>query len=238
MKDLGYGLLAGIGNGLLSSIVAIGLLPFLESGFGLTTVVTLLELSNPNNPLLRRLMTEAPGTYYHSIMVGNLAEGAAEAVGADQLLTRVGAYYHDIGKIKRPYFFVENQFSGANPHQKLSPNLSALIIGSHVRDGVEMARQHRLPVIIQDIIGQHHGNSLISFFYQQALENKGKDKQQVKEDQFRYDGPPPQTKEAAIIMLADTVEKGSFPAQTVISQVEALILVIKEKLNDGQLDEW
>ena len=239
LKDLGYGLLAGIGNGLLSSIVAIGLLPFLESGFGLTTVVTLLELSNPNNPLLRRLMTEAPGTYYHSIMVGNLAEGAAEAVGADQLLTRVGAYYHDIGKIKRPYFFVENQFSGANPHQKLSPNLSALIIGSHVRDGVEMARQHRLPVIIQDIIGQHHGNSLISFFYQQALENKGKDKQQVKEDQFRYDGPPPQTKEAAIIMLADTVEARvrSLP-KPVISRVEALIRkVIKEKLNDGQLDE-
>ncbi len=239
LKDLGFGLLSGIGNGLFSSVVAIGLLPFLESGFGLTTVVTLLELSNPNNPLLRRLMTEAPGTYYHSIMVGNLAEGAAEAVGADSLLTRVGAYYHDIGKLKRPYFFVENQFSGTNPHLKLSPNLSALIIGSHVRDGVELARQHRLPEIIQDIINQHHGNSLISFFYQRALENKCKDKQQVSEDQFRYEGPLPQTKEAAIIMLADTVEAGVRSlSKPVIGRVEALIRkVIKEKLNDGQLDE-
>lgn len=239
LKDIGYGLLAGVGNGLFSAIVAIGLLPFLESGFGLTTAVTLLELSNPNNPLLRRLMTKAPGTYYHSIMVGNLAEGAAEAVGADSLLTRVGAYYHDIGKLKRPYFFVENQLSGANPHQKLSPNLSALIIGSHVRDGVELARQHRLPGIVQDIISQHHGNSLISFFYQQALESKGKDKQQVSADQFRYEGPLPQTKEAAIIMLADAVEAGVRSlSKPVINRVEALIRkVIKEKLNDGQMDE-
>ncbi|NMA91850.1 MAG: HDIG domain-containing protein [Firmicutes bacterium] len=240
LKDLGYGLLAGVGNGLFSSIVAIGLLPFLESGFGLTTAITLLELSNPNNPLLRRLMTEAPGTYYHSIMVGNLAEGAAEAVGADPLLTRVGAYYHDIGKLKRPYFFVENQFSGANPHEKLSPNLSALIIGSHVKDGVELARQYRLPAVVQDIINQHHGDSLISFFYQQALESGGKDnKQQVSEDQFRYEGPLPQTKEAAIIMLADTVEAGVRSlSKPVIGRVEALIRkAIRERLNDGQLDE-
>ncbi len=238
-KDLGYWLLAGVGNGLFSSIVAIGLLPFLESGFGLTTAVTLLELSNPNNPLLRRLMTEAPGTYYHSIMVGNLAEGAAEAVGADPLLTRVGAYYHDIGKLKRPYFFVENQLSGANPHQKLSPNLSALIIGSHVRDGAELARQNRLPAIVQDIIKQHHGRSLISFFYQLALETGDQDKKQVSEDQFRYEGPLPQTKEAAIIMLADTVEAGVRSlSKPVINRVEALIRkAIREKLNDGQLDE-
>src|SRR5690606_22079367 len=124
---------------------AIGLLPYLESGFGVTTAITLLELSDPNRPLLRELLRKAPGTYYHSMMVCNLAEAAAEAVQADPLLTRVGACYHDIGKLKRPYFFSENQLSGENPHQKISPNLSALIIGAHIKDGVELARKHRLP---------------------------------------------------------------------------------------------
>jgi len=158
-------------------------------------------------------------------------------VQADPLLTRVGACYHDIGKLKRPYFFSENQLSGENPHKKISPNLSALIIGAHVKDGVELARKHRLPQPVQDIIRQHHGTSLISFFYQQAVESCGAGK--VSKESFRYEGPLPQTKEAAIIMLADAVEAGvrsmSKPAG---SRVEGLIRrIIKEKLNDGQMDE-
>ena len=237
LKELGYALIAGIVNGLLSSIIAIGMLPYLESGFGVTTAITLLELSNPNHPLLRQLLTKAPGTYYHSMMVCNLAEAAAEAVNADALLTRVGAYYHDIGKLKRPYFFTENQLSGRNPHQKISPNLSALIIGAHVKDGVELARKHRLPSVIMDIIRQHHGASLISFFYQQAVENNGQEN--ISMDKFRYEGPLPQTKEAAIIMLADAVEAGARSlSKPVSSRVEGLIRrIIKDKLNDGQMDE-
>lgn len=237
LKELGYGLLAGIGNGIFSSVIAIGLLPYLESGFGLTTAITLLEMSNPNNPLLRQLLMKAPGTYHHSMLVGNLAEAAAEAVEADPLLTRVGAYYHDIGKLKRPYFFTENQLSGANPHQNISPNLSALIIGSHIKDGVELGKKHRLPSVILDIIGQHHGTSLISFFYQQALENGRRDN--VSMDNFRYEGPLPQSKEAAIIMLADAVEAGVRSlSKPVSNRVEGLIRrLIKEKLADGQLDE-
>lgn len=237
LRELGYALVAGIGNGLLSSIIAIGLLPYLESGFGVTTSITLLELSNTNHPLLRQLLGKAPGTYHHSMMVCNLADTAAEAVGADTLLTRVGAYYHDIGKLKRPYFFTENQLSGRNPHERLSPNLSALVIGSHARDGLELGRKYRLPTVILDIIQQHHGTSLISFFYQQALKNGNGDN--VSAEKFRYEGPLPQTKEAAIIMLADSVEAGvRAMAKPVSSRVESLIRrVIKEKLADGQMDE-
>ncbi|MGB4565108.1 MAG: HDIG domain-containing metalloprotein, partial [Dethiobacteria bacterium] len=238
LAQMGYGLLAGIGNGIFSSVVAIGLLPYLESGFGITTAITLLELSDPNRPLLRQLLTKAPGTYYHSIMVGNLAEAAAEAVGADPLLTRVAAYYHDIGKMKRPYFFIENQLSGENPHDKITPNLSALIISAHVKDGVELGRKYRLPPVILDIISQHHGTSLISFFYQQALENNQK-RDTVSMDQFRYEGPLPQTQEAAIIMLADAVEAGvRSMTKPTSNRIEGLIRkVIKEKLADGQMDE-
>ncbi len=238
LKELGYALAAGAGSGLLSSIIAIGLLPYLESTFGVTTSITLLELSNPNHPLLRQLQTTAPGTYYHSMMVCNLAEAAAEAVDADPLLTRVGAYYHDIGKMKRPYFFTENQLSGQNPHDKLSPNLSAMIIRLHVKDGVELARKHRLPAAIEDIIQQHHGTGLITYFYQQALESVG-DQSQVSAEKFRYDGPLPQTKEAAIIMLADSIEAGvrSLP-KPAVNRIEGMIRrIIKEKLNSGQMDE-
>ena len=182
-------------------------------------------------------MTKAPGTYYHSIMVGNLAEAAAEAVGADPLLTRVAAYYHDIGKMKRPYFFIENQLSGENPHDKITPNLSALIISAHVKDGVELGRKYRLPPVILDIISQHHGTSLISFFYQQALENNQK-RDTVSMDQFRYEGPLPQTKEAAIIMLADAVGRRRSMTKPTSNRIEGLIRkVIKEKLADGQMDE-
>lgn len=237
LAGFSYSLIAGVGNGIFSSVVAIGLLPFLENIFGVTTAITLLELSNPNHPLLKELLMKAPGTYYHSMMVSNLAESAAESVKADALLTRVGAYYHDIGKLKRPFFFSENQLSGENPHAKLSPNLSALIIGSHPKDGVELGRKHRLPDAILDIATQHHGTSMISFFYQLALEQSSRD--DVITAKFRYEGPKPQSKEAAIIMLADAVEAGvrslSKPSS---NRVESMIRrMIKDKLDDGQLDQ-
>lgn len=236
LVSFGYSMIAGIGNGIFSAVVAIGLLPFLESMFGVATAITLLELSNPNHPLLREMLLKAPGTYYHSMMVSNLAEAAAESVNADALLTRVGAYYHDIGKLKRPYFFSENQLSGENPHSKLSPNLSTLIIGAHPKDGVELGQKHRLPETIIDIAAQHHGTSMISFFYQQALENNYRE--EVSAEKFRYEGPKPQSKEAAIIMLADAVEAGvrslSKPSG---NRVETMIRrMVKDKLDDGQLD--
>lgn len=229
------GMLFGILNGVFSAVLTLGLLPLIESMFGVTTSIKLLELSNPNQPLLKKLMLEAPGTYHHSVMVGNLGEAAAEAVGADGLIVRVGAYYHDIGKIKRPYFFTENQFNGENPHDKISPTLSALIITSHVKDGVEMATEAKLPPMIIDMIAQHHGNSLISYFYQKAKETD----EEVREEDYRYEQPKPQIKEAAILMMADTVEAavrsktGATPGQ-----IEGFIrTLIKGKLNDGQFDE-
>ncbi len=236
LVSFSYSLIAGIGNGILSSVIAIGLLPFLESMFGVTSGIKLLELSNPNHRLLKDLLFKAPGTYYHSMMVSNLAESAAEAVKADSLLARVGAYYHDIGKLKRPVFFSENQLTGDNPHSRLSPNLSALVIGSHPKDGLELARKHRLPEVIQDIIEQHHGTSMISFFYQKALESK--QAHEVSPDSFRYYGPRPQTKEAAIIMLADAVEAGVRSLSNPNSnRVEAMTKrMVKDKLEDGQLD--
>ena len=237
LREFSIAVLAGLGNGLFSAVMAIGLLPYLESAFGMTTAVTLLELSDPGRPLLRKMLMEAPGTYHHSVVVGNLAEAVAESVGADPLLCRVSAFYHDIGKIKRPYFFVENQFTGDNPHSKISPNLSALIIRSHVKDGVEFAREAKLPLPVIDIIRQHHGTSMISFFYQQALE---RDKEiNVSEEEFRYEGPLPQSKEAAIILLSDSVEAAVRSlSRPVAGRIEGMVRrIIKEKLNDGQLDE-
>ena len=231
------GIILGLLNGLLSSILTNGALPYLESFFGIISPVRLLELSNPNNKLLRRLLLEAPGTYHHSIMVGNLAEAAAEAVRGDHLLVRVGAMYHDIGKTKRPYFFVENQLGIENPHDKIAPTLSTLIITSHVKDGIEMAREHRLPQCIIDFIEQHHGTTLIKYFYHKALESEEEEK--IAESAFRYLGPKPQTKETAIVMLADTVEAAVRALKNPTpGQIEGLVReIIKEKLMDGQLDE-
>lgn len=229
--------LVGLGNGIFSAVVAGGTLPYLETAFGITSAMRLLELANPNHPLLKRLLMEAPGTYHHSVMVGNLAEAAAEAVGADSVLVRVGAYFHDIGKLKRPYFFIENQFGIDNPHDKIAPSLSALIITSHVRDGVEMAREAGLPREVVDIIEQHHGTSLVSFFYHRAAEA---DKNEVvPEESFRYEGPKPQTKEAALVMLADTVEAATRSLQKPTpGRLEGIVRrLIKEKLNEGQLEE-
>ena len=227
----------GIANGLLSSILTNGALPYLETSFGITSTVRLLELSNPNNPLLKKLLTEAPGSYHHSILVGNLAEAAAESVGAEPLVVRVGAYYHDIGKIKRPYFFIENQLGEDNPHDKIAPTLSTLILMSHVKDGVELAREHKLPQPIIDIIEQHHGKSLVSYFYHKALE--GDRTESVNEEDFRYEGPKPRTKEAAIVMLADNIEAAVRSLQNpTAGRVEGLVRkIIKDRLMDGQLDE-
>jgi len=227
----------GILNGITSSILALGSLPYLESAFGITSTVRLLELSNPSQPLLKRLLLEAPGTYHHSILVGNLAEAAAEAVNADPLLVRVGSYYHDIGKLKRPYFFIENQISRENPHDKIAPSLSTLIITSHVKDGLELAREHKLPPDIQGIIEQHHGTSLVAYFYQKALESDRPEL--VTEEEFRYDSVKPQTREAALVMLADSVEAAIRSLQKPTpGRLEGLTRkIIKEKLQDGQLEE-
>jgi len=236
LTTVSLAVLMGIINGVLSAILTIGSLPFLETAFGITTSVKLLELSNPNQPLLKRLLVEAPGTYHHSIMVGNLAEAAADAVGTDSLLARIGAYYHDIGKLKRPYFFIENQFTAENPHEKLSPSLSTLIITSHIKDGLEMAKNHRLPQVILDIIEQHHGTSLISYFYHKAVEHDRAGS--VAESDYRYESPKPGSKEAAIVMLADSVEAAVRSMQKPTpGRMEGLVRrIIKDKLDDGQLE--
>ncbi|HEY8391539.1 MAG TPA: HDIG domain-containing metalloprotein [Capillibacterium sp.] len=233
-----YALIAGF-NGILATALANGFLPFFEHLFGLTSPLSLLELANPNMPLLKRLLIEAPGTYHHSILVGNLAEAAADAIGADSLLVRVGAYYHDVGKLRRPYFFVENQITNDNPHEKLAPSLSTLIITSHVRDGVELARSYGLPQCIIDIIEQHHGTDLIRYFYQQASEKVQEEKETVEKTDFSYPGPRPQTKEAALIMLADAVEAAARAmGQPSSARLEALVdKILKERLETGQLDE-
>lgn len=225
----------GLINGVISAILTIGFLPYLESLFGITSSIKLLELSNPNQPLLRKLLMEAPGTYHHSVIVSNLAEAAAEAVGGDGLLARVGAMYHDIGKTKRPYFFVENQITAENPHDKLSPSLSTLIITSHVKDGVELAKQYKLPPSLIDFITQHHGDDLVRYFYHKAVESG----QNVEEKDFRYSGPKPQSKETAIVMLADSVEAAVRSlARPTPGRIEGLVRkIIKSRLNEGLLDE-
>jgi cyclic-di-AMP phosphodiesterase PgpH len=240
-SSFGLALTAGLGlgltNGLLSSVFTIGALPYLETGFGITSAVKLLELSNPNHPLLKKLLVEAPGTYHHSIIVGNLAEAAANEIGGEPLLVRVGAYYHDIGKVKRPYFFIENQLTSENPHDKIAPSLSTLIVTSHIKDGLEMAKEYKLPQVLLDIIEQHHGKSLVTYFYHRATENDPHET--IVEEDFRYEGPKPQSKEAALVMLADSVEAAVRSLQKPNpGRVEGLVRkIIKDKLNDGQLDE-
>ncbi|MCX7694551.1 MAG: HDIG domain-containing protein [Caloramator sp.] len=222
-------------NGLVSAIFAIGVLPIFEQVFDVLTPIKLLELSNPNQVLLKKLLFEAPGTYHHSILVGNLAEAAANEIGANALLARVGAYYHDIGKIKRPYFFKENQITNDNPHDKVTPKLSVSIITSHIRDGLELAQKNKLPTAIQDIIMQHHGTTLVKYFYVQAL-NEGEN---IVEENFRYEGPKPNSKESGIIMLADSVEAAvrSLNSPTVDDIKNMVEKIINEKLFDNQLSD-
>jgi len=222
---------------LVSGTLTIGFLPFFETFFDIVTTVKLLELSNPNHPLLKRLLLEAPGSYHHSVLVANLSEVAAEVVGANPVLARVCAYYHDIGKIKRPYFFKENQLGNDNPHDKITPNLSTLIIISHVKDGLELAKEYKIPKVIQDVIGQHHGTTLVKYFYI-TMKNSSDNPDDIKEEDFRYQGPNPESKEAAIIMLADAVEAAvrSIPNSTKGKIEEMVNNLIKARLNDGQLD--
>lgn len=231
-----YNGMYGIIGGILSAVLTIGTLPFFESTFDVITPIRLLELSNPNQPILRRLLIEAPGTYYHSILVGNLAEAAAEDIGANPLLCRVGAYYHDIGKLKRPYFFKENQITKDNPHDKITPNLSVLVITSHVKDGVEIAGKNKLPSSVVRIIEEHHGNTLVAYFYHKALNTEGAES--VEEGKFRYPFKKPQTNEAAIVMLADSVEAyiRSLSEPTKDQVEQGVRKIIKDKLNDAQLD--
>jgi putative nucleotidyltransferase with HDIG domain len=234
---LGEGLY-GIANGVISSFIVIGLLPVFEYTFRLISNITLLELSDLSNPLLKELTIKAPGTYHHSILVGNLAEEACNAIGANSLLARVGSYYHDIGKIEKAAYFVENEAATASKHEKLTPSMSALIITNHAKDGVELAKKHKLNDAIINFISQHHGTSLIYYFYQRALE-KIKSEEELKEEEFRYAGPKPQTKETAIVLLADSVEASSrMLSDPTPARIRGLVeKIMNNKFIDGQLDE-
>ncbi len=226
----------GFGNGFLVGVLTILLLLLLEGVLNLTTPLRLLELADPAHPLLKKLLQVAPGTYNHSIMMGNLAEAAAQAVGANSSLARVGAYYHDIGKTVRPEYFIENQIYVGNPHDNLSPNLSKLAITAHVRDGEDLGRLYGLPQPVVDIIKQHHGTSLLSFFYHKARENS---KELVYEESYRYESERPRSKEAAIVMLADGVEAAVRALETPTRRkIQGVIQeVITQRVQDGQLDE-
>lgn len=232
----------GFFGGLLSGIIATGILPLVEMSFGFTTDIKLLELGNLDQPLLRELMVRAPGTYHHSVIISNMVEATAKAVQANPLLAKVSAYYHDIGKMKKPLYFVENQTGSENKHERLAPSMSSLILISHVKDGAELAKKHKLGREIIDIIQQHHGSSLITFFYQKAKErmvSKGSKSTEIKEEDFRYPGPKPQTKEAGLVMLADMVEAA---ARSLVDPTPARIQgmvqkIINKVFSDGQLDE-
>ncbi len=231
--------LVAVTNGLVSASLALGMLFLIGPLFDIITPFRLIELSRPDHPLLQRLLREAPGTYHHSLMVANLAEQAAEQIGADALLTRVGAYYHDIGKITRPYFFIENQMDGPNPHERLDPYASANAITRHVKDGLELARRYNLPSRVRDFIPQHHGTKRIGFQYERALEQAGGDPEQVNEAKFHHQGPKPQSKEAALLMLADGCEaivRARRP-QTPEELVQAVDQIFDSTIRSGQLDE-
>jgi putative nucleotidyltransferase with HDIG domain len=221
----------------LAAALTLGSLSALGRLFGVTTALHLLELSHPNHPLLRRLMQEAPGTYHHSMLIGNLAERAAEQIGADPLLVRVAAYFHDIGKLTSPQSFAENQAGISNVHDQLDPQQSAHLIQQHVFGGVQLARHYHLPEVLEDAIWQHHGTNLVSYFYHQAVAQYGEDK--VNADEYRYPGPRPQSREMAILMLADGVEAAVRASPGVDGdQIRAIIhRLTQERVRDGQLDE-
>ena len=239
--------------GALSGVLAVGLLPIFEQAFKVTTEITLLELTDFNHPLLRRMQMEAPGTYHHSLMVANLSENAAAAIGASPLLCRVCCLFHDIGKLVKPEYFAENQKGGINPHEEKNPSMSALVIKAHVKEGVELARKHNLPRVIMDVIRQHHGTGLIQYFYYQAQQEQNKqtklpfpdkprkpqESKKVDESTYRYDGPRPAFKESAIIFFADGVEAASRSLRKVTQPaIEELIdNMFKSRIEDGQLDE-
>jgi cyclic-di-AMP phosphodiesterase PgpH len=241
-----------VGNGIVTATLVGGMLPMLEHLFQITTDISWLEASDLNHPLLRQMTIEAPGTYHHSLVVANLAEAAAETIGANATLCRVCSYFHDVGKLVKPEYFTENMNFERNPHDDLAPTMSALIILSHVKEGVDLALKHKLNLRIIDIIQEHHGTSLVSYFYQRALQQQedaragGKimnireeDIPEVREESFRYNGPKPQTKESAIVSLADIVESASRSLEKPTPQkIEQLVHeLIEERVSDGQLDE-
>jgi len=236
-----YSVAFAFASGLLTAVFVIGLMPFFEVTFGILSALKLVELSNPNHPLLRKLLTETPGTYHHSVMVGNLSEAAAEVIGADGLLCRVGSFYHDIGKTKRPNYFIENQTNIENPHDTIDPKLSKSIIVAHARDGVEMLKAHNIPKPIRDIAEQHHGTTSLKFFYYKAknqAEEQGLEPT-FTEDDFRYPGPKAQSKEAAVVGIADCVEAAVRSLHNpTVEQVDAMIhKIIKGRLDDNQFNE-
>ncbi|MGH7491559.1 MAG: HD family phosphohydrolase [bacterium] len=233
LEDLAFGLL----NALICPILTYGVMVILEYVFDVTTDATLLELSDLNRPLLRELALRAPGTYYHSILVGTLSEAAAEAIGANSLLARVGSYYHDLGKIEKPEYFVENQKGGKNPHEKLAPSMSCLVIINHVKRGVEIAESNGLPKELRDFITQHHGTNLVTFFYNKAKE-RGDDVDE-EDSNFRYPGPKPQTKETGIVMLADAVEATTRAFRDPsVSRIRNIVnQIVADRFTSGQLDE-
>lgn len=224
-------------SGLLVASMVMLLLPIIEYLFGLKTDISLMELLDLDQPLMRNLMINAPGTYHHSVIVGSLAEAAAEAVGANPMLAKVSAYYHDVGKVKMPEYFIENQMHAENKHEKLTPNMSSRILISHVKEGVELARQNSVPESVVDIIQQHHGTSLITYFYQKAVEQVKNELPDPKS--FRYPGPRPQTRIAAIVMMADAVEAASRSlADPTPARISALVeKIINHIFLDGQIDE-
>ncbi len=236
-NELLYGVLFGFISGVLSSVIATGLIPIFESLFGYATDMRLLEFINVDHPLMRELSLKAPGSYHHSVMVAALAESAARGIGANPIIARVGAYYHDIGKIRMPQYFIENQFDSENKHDSISPRMSSIIIFSHVKEGNELAQKYKLPEVIKNIIAQHHGTSLVRYFYEKAKEMPAYE--DLNESDYRYPGPKPKTKEAGIIMLADAIEAA---ARTLKNPTVPQLQHIVERLigyifSDGQLEE-
>ena len=251
-KMIGWQSLVAIGHAIVTAFIVGGALPVLESMFRITTDISWLELADLNHPLLKRMTIEAPGTYHHSLVVANLAEAAAESVGANATMARVGSYFHDIGKLVKPEYFTENMRRDRNPHDELAPTMSALIIIAHVKEGVDLALKHNLNQEIIDVIRQHHGTSLVYFFYKRALQQQedaragGKimnireeDIPEVREESFRYSGPRPQTRECAIISLADSIESASRSLERVTPQkIDQLISgIVEKRIVDGQLKE-
>lgn len=224
-------------NAILSPFITFMILGLFEKVFDITTDVTLLELSDLNHPLLKRLSLEAPGTFHHSMVVGNLSESAAKAIGANSLLARVGSYYHDIGKMEKPEYFVENLMDAENRHELLSPNMSVLILASHVKNGIEMAKDYGIPKLIRDFIPEHHGTNLMTYFYDKAVKLAGS--KEVNEADFRYPGPKPQSKETAIVMLADAVEAATRSlSNPTPNKIRAFVEdLVDSRVRDGQLDE-
>ncbi len=237
LGDFLFGSLWGITNSFICTVLVMFLLPIFESLFDVTTNFTLMELSDLNRPLLRRLTLEAPGTYHHSLLVGNLVEAVASDVKANNLLARVGAYYHDIGKLAKPEYFFENKGDNINKHEKLTPTMSALILASHVKEGIELAKKEKLPRVVVEAIRQHHGTTVMAYFYQKALEYDSHDSVNI--DDFRYPGPRPQSKETALIMLADSSEAAVRSLrEPTAPRIRAIVgKIIEARMNDGELDQ-